>query len=52
MTSYEEIRKNKRLTQFNDIRDYVVQNSVKIEEPKKEKKKEEDQSLLFFSEEK
>ncbi|MFQ5621349.1 MAG: hypothetical protein ACE5FT_05900 [Candidatus Nanoarchaeia archaeon] len=45
---YNEVTKNKRLVHFAELRDYVVHNSVKIEQPKKKKKEEEDSSLLLF----
>jgi len=44
----EEIKKNKRLVHFPELRDYVVHNSVKFDLPEPKKKKEEDSSLLFF----
>lgn len=47
---YSEVTKNKRLTNFNDIRDFVVQNTVKIEQPTPKKKKEENSTLLSFGE--
>ena len=44
----EEIKKNKRLVHFAELRDYIVNNSVKVNIPESKKKKEEDTSLLFF----
>ncbi len=41
--------KNTRLIQFKELREAVISNTVKIEEPKRSERKESDSSLLLFS---
>ena len=47
---YDEVTKNKRLTNFSGLREYVVSNTVKIDIPKESRKKEENSTLFSFEE--
>lgn len=49
MISYEEMKKNKKLTEYEDIREIVIANAVKrIRENKKTKENEQDRLLDEF----